>query len=98
VLSPRFAESRSIRVFDALDIEGIRQFQPEAIAASLDVLKLLALSAAPAPSRAIIVFRSVGEGSLPEAAREFLWQTFEAPISSSLWEATARCWPGMRGA
>jgi len=42
----------------------------------------------------IIVFRSVGEGSLPEAAREFLWQNVRGADFEQSREATARCWPG----
>ncbi len=67
-------------MFEASAIGGLRQFAPEAIAASLDTLKQLAQSGAPAPARAILVISGLGEGALYEADRETLWHAFEVPI------------------
>jgi hypothetical protein len=91
VVGLHVAESSSLRMFAPGEIsqrflQEIRQFEPEAIAAPVNVLMQVAGPARhgresiPALTRAIIAFSGPEHGVLSEADREFLWRAFEVPV------------------
>jgi hypothetical protein len=87
VVGLRIAESDTARMFHPGWTEQIRQFEPEAIAAPVGVLKRLAASASykgrssfPTLTRAVIVFTGIEHGTLSPSDRNMLWQAFEVPI------------------
>jgi hypothetical protein len=87
VVGVRIAESDTARMFHPGWIEQIRQFEPEAIAAPVSVLRRLAASASykglrsfPTLTRAVVAFTGAEYGTISTADRNTLWQAFEVPI------------------
>ena len=86
VLSPRFVETDSIRIFDPHSIDRIRSYAPEAIAAPIGVLRRLADMACRAGgtiltlSHSVVVFTGPENGILSDGDRDLLWRVFEVPI------------------
>jgi hypothetical protein len=84
VLGLRVAESSLLRMFspgeiDQRFLDEMRRFEPEAIAAPVNVLLQLAESI-PALTRAVIAFSGLELGVLSEADRDSLWRAFEVPV------------------
>lgn len=86
ILAPNFLESDSVRVFDPDRTQDTRRFEPDLIAAPLNVLLRWAHAegrvarALPRVHRAIIAFVGTEDGALPDGARDLLWRTFEVPV------------------
>ena len=90
VLAPHFEENALVRVFDPGSAQEIRRFDPEVIAAPLELLIELAekarrgIPSIPTPGRAIIALTRLEYCALPESARDLLWRTFEVPVFEQL--------------
>lgn len=67
------------------NLEEIRQFRPEAIAAAAETLLQLAEAArsgeiVPRRLRAVVVFTGIAQGALSNEDRETFWRIFDAPV------------------
>jgi hypothetical protein len=79
VLVPGFRSRASVRIFPDGWGEAARRFAPEAVAATLPQLELLAQLGISSLRHAVIVLSSPDDARLTESDRERLWAAFRVP-------------------
>lgn len=70
--------ARNVAVFAECDARALEQYEPQAVAATVPVLRRLAARRL-ALTHAVIVFSSI-DNPLTQADRDFFWRTFQVPV------------------
>ncbi|MGH9662389.1 MAG: hypothetical protein ACRD96_27810 [Bryobacteraceae bacterium] len=75
-----FETTRNVESFDAGDTARLIRFEPQALAAPVDVLLRMSASGLPRLSHALIAFTGIERTRVDEADRDALWRAFRVPL------------------
>jgi hypothetical protein len=89
IIGGRFSEAKNIRDFDPSDVDGLADWEPEALVAPLEDTLALAHRSSLHLSSAIVVLTCIGGVPLDDPGRNRLWEAFGVPVFEQL-----RSWRG----